>query len=198
MKKIFCVIVILFISCTVLFGQKISSEIRCYYIYNETELDTLCNIEYTIHNNTNKCQVIVLSEDSKMDYPMKELIYRRLYKRYEDLSFAQMVWDNIENLSDNTLIPEFFIKTMGPNDTFRITLVLKNENATLADTLFMRHILVLNAEEIDNVNLVNGLLLAIKENHFEYPYSSVVIPWYIMNRFFRKSKDEDALSNYSK
>ena len=184
MKRLLYTTVILFLSCTIIRGQDISSEIRCYYVHSETGLDTLYNIEYTIWNKTTNSKMIMLTEDNITEYPMKKLIYRRLIKRYGDLSFAQLAWDNIENLSNHSLIPEFFIKKIRPNDTFRITLVLKNRNPAWVNMLFSKHILVVDVAEIDNENMVFGFLSAIEEHHFEYPYSSVVIPWYTLRNFF--------------
>ena len=181
-------IVVLFVSCSFIHSQEINHEVRCYYTYSETQLDTLYNIEYTIYNKTKKTQVIMITEDCKMEFPMNKIIRRRLIKRYGDLSFAQMAWDNIENHSAYSLVPEFFVKVVQPNDSFKIILELRNEDVNRVKTLFLEHLLVLNAEDIDNENMVSGLLSAIKEHHFEYSYPSIYIPWCIIKCFI-KAKD---------
>ena len=183
MKRYFYTIVLLFISCTFIYAQEVKHEVRCYYAYGETQLDTLYSIEYTIQNNSERTQVIMITEDNKRELPMNKIIRRRLLKRYGDLSFAQMAWDNIENLSDYPVIPEFFIKTIQPGDSFKITIELKNEDVNKVNSLFKDHLLLLNAEDIDNKDMVNGLLSAVKEYHFEYPYSSISIPWYVIEKF---------------
>jgi len=119
----------------------------------------------------------MITEDNKMEFPMNKIIRRRLLKRYGDLSFAQMAWDNIEYRSDYSFVPDFFIKIVQPNDSFKMTLVLRNENVNRVNTLFLEHLLVLDAKEVDNENMVNGLLAAIKYHHVEYAYTSINIPW---------------------
>ena len=74
-------IVVLFVSCSFIHSQEINHEVRCYYTYSETQLDTLYNIEYTIYNKTRKTQVIMITEDCKMEFPMNKIIRRRLIKR---------------------------------------------------------------------------------------------------------------------
>ena len=185
MKRYLYTIALLLISCTSIYSQEIKSEVRCYYAYGAVQLDTLYNIEYTICNKSEKTLVIMITEDSKMEFPMNKIIRRRLLKRYGDLSFAQIAWDNIEHYSDYPLIPHFFIKTVQPFGSFKITLGLKNENANRINTLFLEHLLILDAEDVDNKDMVKGLLSAIKEYHFEYPYSSVCIPWPVISDFFR-------------
>ena len=183
MKRYYYTIVFLLLSCTFIYSQEINNEVRCYYAYGETQLDTLCNIEYTIYNKTEKSQVIMITEDSKMEFPMNKIIRRRLLKRYGDLSFAQMAWDNIENYSDYSLVPEFFVKIVQPNESFKIILELRNEDVNKVNAVFLEHLLVLDTEEVDNKNMVNGLFTAIKEYHFEYPYPSIGIPWCLIKRF---------------
>ena len=101
------------------------------------------------------------------------------------MSFAQMAWDNIENWSDHSLVPEFFIKILEPNDSFKIMLELRNEDANRVNALFLEHLLVLDAESIDNEKMVSGLLSAIKKHQFEYSYPSIVIPWCLIKSFFK-------------
>jgi hypothetical protein len=62
---------------------------------------------------------------------------------------------------------------------------LKNEDVNRVKALFLEHLLVLDAESIDNENMVSGLLSAIKEHHFEYPYPSIDIPWCLIKSFFK-------------
>jgi hypothetical protein len=131
----------------------------------------------------------MITEDSKMELPLNRIIHRRLFRRYGDLSFAQIAWDNIENWSDYSLVPEFFVKIVQPNDSFKITLELRNEDINRVNTLFLEHLLVLNAEDIDNENKVSGLLPAIIKYHFEYPYSSIDISWCRLKIFFKTKKE---------
>jgi len=189
MKRYLYTIVLLFISCTFIYGQEISHEVRCYYAYGETQLDTLYNIEYTIQNKTDKTLVIMITEDNKMEFPMNKIIRRRLLKRYGDLSFAQMAWDNIEYRSDYSFVPDFFIKIVQHNDSFKMTLVLRNEDVNRVNTLFLEHLLVLDAKEVDNENMVNGLLAAIKYHHVEYAYTSINIPWSLIKNYIKQKGD---------
>jgi len=185
MKRYLYTIVFMFISCTFIYGQEINHEVRCYYAYGKTQLDTVCSIEHIIYNKTGKTQVIMITEDSKKELPLNRIIRRRLFRSYGDLSFAQMALDNIENCSDYSLVPEFLVKIVQPNDSFKITLELKNEDVNRVKALFLEHLLVLDAESIDNENMVSGLLSAIKEHHFEYPYPSIDIPWCLIKSFFK-------------
>lgn len=162
-----------------LYGQDISEETQKYYVSaNGTEVDTVCCLNYQVRNISATSQVMMFTEDDVNSMPMKQLIKKKLKRRYGDFSLAFFVWDaNIENNSDYVLVPHFFVKILQPNESFNITLFFQNEDDSLVDSLFRNHILICNLEDIEGNDMFLGFKAAINNLHLEYPYPSLTLSW---------------------
>ncbi len=162
-----------------LFGQDISVETQKYYVLaNEWETDSVCNLVYTVKNDSSAPQVVLLTEDDVNSMPLKSLIKRKLMRRYGDFSIAFFLWDpNVENLSAHVLVPEYFIKILSPDESLNITLTLQNEDDRMVDSLFRSHVLISNLEDIEGNELFHGFKSYMNIHHLLYPYSSITLSW---------------------
>lgn len=172
------VFIILLLISSSIFGQDISLTKQFYYVSNDNlELDTICCLEYCIKNESSTSKVIMFTEDDVNRMSLKRLIKSKFYRRYGDFYMSQLVWDNVINYSCYVNIPEFFVKTLPAGKSFDITLMLQNENDCVVDSVFRRHVLVCNLEDIDNKEMFCGFKESVDEQHLEYPYKSITLLW---------------------
>ena len=115
---------------------------------------------------------------------MEKLITKKCFRRYGDFSLSSWASENIINMSKHVLIPDYFVKIIKPAEVFTITVLIRNRDEKLIDSLFRNHILVCTVNQIEKV--VNGLLSGLEYNHADYPYSSLTITWDQINGFINK------------
>ncbi len=177
MKK-YLLIILLLLSSSI-YGQDISVETQKYYVSaNRWDVDTICSLVYQVRNVSSTPQVLLFTEDDVNSMPLKTLIKKKLKRRYGDFSLAFFLWDaNIENNSDYVNVPSFFVKFLSPDESFNITLSFQNENDHRVDSLFRKHLLICNLEDIEGNGMFLGFKAAINNLHLEYPYPSLTLSW---------------------
>lgn len=164
---------------TILYGQDINVAIQKYYVLeNYAVEDKRCCLVYQVRNVSATSQVVMFTEDDVNSMPLEKLIKRKLLRRYGDFYLAFFIWDpNTENDSEYVLVPEYFVKMIEPGESFCITLFLQNEDDHLVDSLFRRHLLICNLEDIEGSEMFHGFKHAIDVFHLEFPYPSITLLW---------------------
>ena len=184
MKRIIALLVLSALTC-LSYGQKMTMQSQSYFIYNESkEIDTVTCLVYIIENKSLSSKIIMFTEDNICDMSMEKLITKKCFRRYGDFSLSSWASENIINMSKHVLIPDYFVKIIKPAEVFTITVLIRNRDEKLIDSLFRNHILVCTVNQIEKV--VNGLLSGLEYNHADYPYSSLTITWDQINGFINK------------
>lgn len=176
------------------YGQIIAMQSQSYVVHNESgETDTITCLVYKIENKSSSPQVIMFTEDNICEMSMEKLITKKCFRRYGDFSLSSWAWENIINMSKHVLIPDCFVKIVKPAEEFTITVLIKNRDENLIDSMFRNHLLVCTASQIEKV--VSGLLRGLEYNHVDYPYSSLTITW---DQLKRLNQQESEISGDSK
>lgn len=193
MKK-YLLIILLSLSSSI-YGQDISVETQKYCVsVKELEVDTLCNLVYTVKNGSSTPQVLLFTEDDVNSMPLKTLIKRKLMRRYGDFNIAFFMWDaNItKDSSGYVQVPEIFIKILSPDESFNITLSFQNEDDHRVDSLFRKHLLICNLEDIEGDERFSRFKWAINTYHLEYPYSSITLLWDQFTHWLNKQNSQNS------
>lgn len=192
MKK-YLLIILLSLSSSI-FGQDISVETQKYYVSaNRWEVDTICSLVYQVRNVSSTPQVVMFTEDDVNSMPSNTLEKKKLKRRYGDFSLAFFLWDaNIENNSDYVNVPSFFVKFLSPDESFNITLSFQNEDDHRVDSLFRKHLLICNLEDIEGDERFSRFKWAINTYHLEYPYSSITLLWDQFTHWLNKQNSQNS------
>lgn len=168
-------------------GQKITTSIANYCIYG---CDNSCCIHATryVISNDNQNQIILFfTEEEVSKNDAIQQLRRKVLRPYGDFQLSMLEWEGNLQIEDAcSFIPELFVKTLNPNESFEI-IVISDSNSEEPIFDLCKHILICNESNLSQIGL-SQFIKYLEWYNFGYQYSYIVINESILRTFTSKYK----------